>query len=376
MSMTPRERMLATLAHKEPDRVPIRAMLWPDTERKLKMYYGVETTRELLDELGADSGYKGVERLMPQGWKPSWDYIEFCDATGYYHPAYECAEFEDWGVQRRPGAYHGNSPIRQYIFTLHPWQSATTVKEIKALPIPDLDISRFASVKETVEKEKDRYLIIGSARYLWMRSVILRGMVTFLHDLYARPKIAEAILDRLHEYTCRMVDTYMDLGCDGIQISEDLGTNHGPFFSPEIFRKYFKPRYADLVDRVKKRGGFFFFHGCGNLTPLVGDLVEVGVDLMHPLQPACMDQLRIKELYGDKITISTGVSSQQTLPFGTVEDVRKEALFKLKHLAPGGGLVFGNSHFAMYDVPLENIIALFEVCKQYGKYPIDIPDLE
>ncbi|MGI6379327.1 MAG: uroporphyrinogen decarboxylase family protein [Anaerolineae bacterium] len=356
--------------------MPLRVMLWPDTERRLKIYYGIDTIEELEDILGVDSGYHTVDRTMPEGWRPSWDYVDFCDSTGYYHPEYEYAEFEEWGVERRPGAYHGNSAIRQYIFTRHPWQHATTPKEIEALPLPDLDISRFAEVAKEVRDEKESHLIIGSARYLWMRGVILRGMLTYLEDLYTRPSLVEAMMDKLHAYTCQMVDTYMDLGCDGIQIAEDLGTNHGPFFSPEIFRKYFKPRYADLADRVKKRGGFFFFHGCGNLTPLVGDLVDVGVDLMHPLQPACMDQLEIKKLYGDKITIATGVSSQQTLPFGTVEDVRREAMFKLKHLAPGGGLVFGNSHFAMYEVPIKNVIALYEVCREYGKYPIDIPDIE
>lgn len=376
MSMTPRERMLTTLAHKEPDRVPIRAMLWPDTERRLKMYFGVDTTEELYRELGVDSGYLGVQRIMPQGWRPTPEYIDFCDSTGYYHPEAEYPEFEDWGVQRRPGAYHGNSPIRQYIFTLHPWESATTTGEIEALPVPDLDISRFANVKRTVQERKGSHLIIGSARYLWMRGMVLRGMKTFLQDLYTRPKIAEAILDKIHHYTCQMADIYLDLGCDGVQISEDLGTNHGLFFNPEIFRKYFKPRYAELVDRVKKRGGFFYFHGDGNLTPIVGDLVETGVDLMHPIQPECMDQLEIKKLYGDKITIATGVSNQCTLPFGTVEDVRREALLKLKQLAPGGGLVFGNSHYAMYETPIENVIALFETCKQYAGYPIDIPDVE
>ena len=102
------------------------------------------------------------------------------------------------------------------------------------------------------------------------------------------------------------------------------------------------------------------------------DLVEIGIDILNPVQPECMNQVDIKKKYGDKITIDTGISVQKTLPFGTVDDVKKEVKYALKHLAPGGGFVYGTSHYAMYDVPIENIVALYDTCKKHGKYPIII----
>jgi uroporphyrinogen decarboxylase len=145
------------------------------------------------------------------------------------------------------------------------------------------------------------------------------------------------------------------------------------FINPVMWRKIFKPRYKRLFDATKSRGGFVFFHSDGNITPIVGDLVEIGIDILNPVQPECMNQLEVKEKYGDKITIDTGISVQRTLPYGTVEDVKRETMDALKHLAPGGGFCYGTSHYALSDVPVENIVALYDTCRKYGKYPIRIP---
>ncbi len=145
------------------------------------------------------------------------------------------------------------------------------------------------------------------------------------------------------------------------------------FINPKMWREVFKPRYERLFQRAKRRGGFVLFHSDGNITPIVGDLVEAGIDILNPVQPECMDQAEVKREFGDRITIDTGVSVQRTLPYGTVDDIREEAMNALKKLAPGGGFIYGTSHYAMYDVPIGNLVALYETCKRYGGYPIRIP---
>jgi uroporphyrinogen decarboxylase len=145
------------------------------------------------------------------------------------------------------------------------------------------------------------------------------------------------------------------------------------FINPNLWRKYFKPRYKKLFNRAKSRDKFVFFHSDGNITPIVDDLVEIGIDILNPVQPECMNREEVKRIYGDRITLDTGASNQKTLPFGTIDDVRNETIDALKYLAPGGGFVYGTSHQAMYDVPIKNIIELYNTLEKYGKYPIKIP---
>lgn len=372
MRMTPRERILATLGHREPDRVPLTARLWLDTRLKLRQYYGVTTDEALFQRMGVDNPVVNVSRLMPRSWKPTKEYVEFCEATGY-EPESEYPNFEEWGVQRRLGVKSG-SVLRQYFFARHPWESFTKVSEVEDVVVPSLAEERFERAASIVEARKDSYLVVGALGHvLWTKGWELRGMLTFMKDLHMNPEMAEAILEKLVEYGCELADRLLDLGCDGIQLSEDWGNNHSLFISPALWRRYFKPRYRRVFDRAKRRGKLVFFHSDGNITPIVGDLVEIGVDSLNPVQPECMDQLEVKRMYGGRVTIDTGVSNQRTLPFGSVADVRREVLYALGNLAPGGGFVYGTSHYAMYEVPVENVVALYETCRRYGAYPIGVP---
>jgi uroporphyrinogen decarboxylase len=373
MKMTPRERMLTILSHKEPDRVPLTAKLWLDTRIRLRQYYGVGTDEELYEKLGVDNSVVTVYRGMPEGWRPTAEYLAFCESTGYT-PEVEYANFEEWGIRRKLGV-KGKSILQQYFFTHHPWEGFTTPKQVLDVELPDLDDSRFKAAEVAIEEKRDSYMILGGIGHvLWTKGWELRGMLRFMKDLHTNPEMAEAILDKLLDYGCRLADKFLDIGCDGISISEDWGNNHSLFISPVLWRKYFKPRYKRLFDRAKRRGKLVYFHSDGNITPIVGDLVEIGIDILNPVQPECMNQVEIKRKYGDKITIDTGVSNQKTLPFGTPEDVKREVLYALKNLAPGGGFIYGTSHYAMYDVPIENIVMLYETCRKYGNYPIRITE--
>ncbi len=388
--MTPRERILTAIAHKEPDRVPLTARFWLDTRIKLMKYYRVgrdvdrrgsitalshtQADDELYRKMGIDNPIVTVTRLMPKGWKPTPEYLSFCEATGY-EPESEYANFEDYGIRRKLGA-KGKSMLQQYFFTHHPWESFTTLRQVYDAQLPDLESpGRFEKAEEKMKEKKDSYLVMaGLGHVLWTKGWELRGMLTLMKDLHTNPEMAEAILDKLTDYGCRMAEKLLDLGCDGLSLSEDWGNNHSLFTSPSVWRKYFKPRYKKIFDQAKRRGKLVYFHSDGNITPIIGDLVEIGVDILNPLQPECIDQLDIKKRFGERITIDTGISNQKTLPFGTVEDVRREALNALRHLAPGGGFVYGTSHYAMYEVPVENIVMLYETCRKHGNYPIRIPD--
>lgn len=371
--MTPRDRMLTTLAHQEPDRVPLTTRLWLDTRIKLRQHYGVETDKELFDIMGIDNGAISVQPLTPTGWQPAPEYTRFCEMIGYeLHSQY--ATYEEWGIRRKLGS-KGRSVLRQFFFTHHPWESFTRPSEIDQLKLPDLNApGRFDRAKQMIAEQQETRLVWGGLGHiLWTKGWELRGMMRFMKDLHTDPSMTEAILDKLLDYAYDKAIKLLDLGCDGISVSEDWGNNYSMFINPTLWRSYFKPRYRKLFELAKQRGKLVYFHSDGNITPIVGDLVEIGVDSLNPVQPECMNQIEIKQKYGDRITIDTGVSNQKTLPFGTKDDVKQETLTALKYLAPGGGFVYGTSHFALYDVPIENIITLYETLKQYGSYPIDVP---
>lgn len=372
--MTPRERLLTTLAHKEPDRVPLTARLWPDTKLKLRKHYGVQTDEELYEKMGIDDPAVNVGSFPPRNWKPTSEYVEFCKLIGYEVRS-QYATYEEWGIQRKLGA-KGQSIVQQFFFSHHPWESFTTPSQVREVKLPDLNApGRFDEAEKTLRERKTTQVIWGGLGHvLWTKGWELRGMLRLMKDLHTEPEMAEAILDRLLVYNCDLADTLLDMGCDGVSISEDWGNNYSLFISPALWRKYFKPRYKALFDRAKRQGKLVYFHSDGNITPIVGDLVEIGIDSLNPVQPECMDQIEVKQKYGDKITIDTGVSNQKTLPFGTPEDVRNETLNALRYLAPGGGFVYGTSHYALYDVLIENVITLYETCRKYGKYPIRLPE--
>jgi uroporphyrinogen decarboxylase len=374
LRMNPRERLLTTLDHREPDRVPLTTRLWLDTRIKLRKHFGVETDEGVYQKLGVEPGRVNVSVGPPDGWEPSKELLGFCEATGYDAPG-QHTTYEEWGIRRELGSKGTGRLLQQFYFTRHPWGDFKEVSDVEEAILPDLDEpGRFDQAIEAVRENRDSTVVFGDLGHCqWTKAWELRGMTTFMKDLHVYPRMAEAILDKLNDYYVDLADRLLDLGAEGLRFSEDWGNNKSMFINPKMWRKVFKPRYNKLFHRAKRRGGFVLFHSDGNITPLVGDLVKIGIDILNPVQPECMDQVEIKRQYGDKITLDTGISVQRTLPFGTIEEVKNEAKTALKELAPGGGFVYGTSHYAMYDVPVENIVALYETCEKYGEYPIRIP---
>jgi len=372
--MNPRERFLAALDHREPDRVPLTTRLWHDTAVKLMRHYGVGNREELYEKLGVEVDRAHIRVSPPASWEPTDGYQEFCDSIGY-DAGEQYMTYEEWGIERKLGSERPGSEVRQFYFTGHPWEAFKEASEVEEAELPDLDAhGRFERAKVASQEFNDERLIVGDLGHCqWTKAWELRGMLTLMKDLHTDPGMAEAILDRLLGHYLDLTDRLIDLGAEAIRYSEDWGNNKSMFIDPATWRRIFKPRYKMLFERARRLGAFVFFHSDGNITPIVGDLVEIGIDSLNPVQPECMDRVEIKEMYGDRITLDTGASVQSTLPHGTVDDVKKETLHALKHLAPGGGFVYGTSHMAMYDVPVENIVTLYEVLKEHGEYPISIP---
>jgi len=156
---------------------------------------------------------------------------------------------------------------------------------------------------------------------------------------------------------------------DVVLVGDDLATQRGPLLSLEMYRKYVKPRQKRLYEAIKKHTrAFLFYHSCGAVTPFLEDLVEIGVDILNPVQvnASGMDPGWLKKHFGDVLSFWGGIDTQQILPYGTPDAVREEVRRRVDELAPGGGYVLCTVHHIQSDVPAENIVAMYEEAIRYG----------
>lgn len=204
--------------------------------------------------------------------------------------------------------------------------------------------------------------------WLFERFWSLRGMENALCDFYENPdevhRLFRALTD-FYKVLIRRGKEEMDL--DAVWTSDDIGTQTGPFFSLEIFREFFKPYYQELIDYAHQLGLHFWLHTCGNIEPFIPDLIEIGLDVLHPIQKYTMDERKIAAEYGDKICIWAGFDVQRIIPYGTPDDVRQEVRFMMDtYYRPEGRLIMAAGNNMTADTPLESMRALLDESLRYG----------
>jgi len=191
-------------------------------------------------------------------------------------------------------------------------------------------------------------------------------------DLYENPRFIDKLLSKLLEYYTGIGRKLADLGVDQVNMYDDIAAQTGMIVSPRLWRRYFKPCYKRLSDTLKPKIKYIYYHSDGNLKPIIPDLIEIGVNILNPIQPDCMNLAELKMEYGDKITLWGGLSVQDTLPYGTPEKVKEEIKRTIEICAPGGGFVLGTSNNITQDTPIENFFAIYEAARKYGRYPLRI----
>lgn len=369
--MTSTERLREALHHREPDRVPldlggIVSGISLFAHRALCKYLGFQAEEALIDR---------TQYLV----RPAPEILEFFDIDTRY--AYEEIPKEvwqkdkegslwtdAWGVVRRfTGLY--------YDMVSHPLATAATYEDLRLYTIPDPPREFFKQLRPELEahKQKGKAAMVNCIGSVFEFAWYLRGFPQFMFDLATQPSMACAIMDVLLEFQMRQFDELLkrvgDL-VDVVLVGDDLATQKGPLISPEVYRKYIKPRQKTLYTFVKERTKApLFYHSCGAVEPFLPDLVEIGVDIINPVQVSAsgMDTKRLKKLYGSELTFWGGIDTQRVLPFGTPEEVREEVQRRIDDLAPGGGYVLCAVHNIQADVPPENIVALYEEALRYGE---------
>lgn len=357
--MTPKERVLAALNHEEPDSVPIHSTFTPEAERMLARSLGVDTSKvETYKAAGGELPIRlGHDLLI------TWMGI----ATSYYaqdEEVYTC----EWGITWKWVSY----PTGRYTEMIQrPLADAKNLKVYK-MPDPYLE-EKYDGAKEMIAQYGKEYAIVGAIPCtLFECAWYLRGFDRFMEDLLVHRDFAHELLDRAMNYSLVAGKKLIQLGVDIIWVGDDFGMQEGMIISPELWREYFKPRYAFMFEEFRKvRPDIkIAYHSDGNIEPIMPEYIEIGLDILNAVQPKAINSARLKEKYGHKLSFWGSVDIQEVLPYGTPEDVERETRLRIATLGPGGGLILAPAHNIQPDVPLENILAFYEAARKYGKYPL------
>jgi uroporphyrinogen decarboxylase len=244
--------------------------------------------------------------------------------------------------------------------------------------MPDFSkADRFAGVKQLISQYGNEYgIMAGVACTLFELAWYLRGMETVLMDMVANKDFMHGYLDRLMHWIEVAGRTFVKLGVDIIWIGDDFGTQDRMLIKPELFREFFKPRYAKLFQEWKtiNPNVKIAFHSDGYIYPIIGDLIEVGLDILNPVQPECNDLAEIGRQYGEKLSFWGGIGTQTTMPYATPQEVKEKVTEVQSQLGRRGGLLIAPSHILEPEVPWENVLAFVEAVRGRGEMATNAED--
>lgn len=402
--MNHRERALAALSHQEPDRVPIDLGGTIDSTLMAVAY------RELREHLGLGPGTIRVADVYQQTAlvdedvrqaldvdthlvfdEPNqWRDGSLSDGTPAQFPAEFRPELQEDGSQLvfdGAGNVVAKMPRNGFYFdpTYSPLEDATSIADIhkhldaiKTYDTPahlDKSYEELAREAEKLRRETD-YLIVGFfGGHILQAGQSLRGWQKFLMDLVGNRRFAEALMDQLAEAHIERFERYAETVApyvDVIQFEDDLGMQDRPLLRPERYREVVKPYHAKLFQFARSKcDAHLLLHSDGAVSPLIPDFIEMGIDILNPVQvsAAGMDTKRLKQEFGDEISFwGAGCDTQRTLPYGSPEDVADEVKRRIDDLAPGGGFIFTQVHNVQAGTPAENVVTMFKTAREYGVY--------
>jgi uroporphyrinogen decarboxylase len=432
--MKPRERLVATLRHEEPDRIPIDLGSTGTTGIHAKAYYDLrrylglaekpvrvmdigqqlaEVDKDVLDLFHVD--VININRVLepcapyPYIWRyrtrkgsvveisdKEWKVWIHRDGTPVEIPKnIDIVEEEEGYVAYIKEDIIGKMPKNGYYFWgLDRWREekprlsdVKTVDDVKkfnwdSFKVSDDHIDMLRKKAEYLYRNTEYALINtfigGPGGYHDAGGQNLRGWDKWLSDLRVRKPLAEAILDHIHEVMMYNIKRVVDAIGEYIQVLaigyDDLGTEEGPQIDVKTFREFYKHRYEELIGYVKKHSKVYtWLHSCGSIYPFIREFIDVGLDVINPVQISArgMDPERLKRDFGDQIAFwGGGVDTQHIIPFAKPDEVAEHVKKLIKIFAPKGGFIYASVHNIQPNTPPENIATIYKTAYEYGKYPI------
>lgn len=352
MSLTSKERVALAIGHHDTDRVPFEFLARDEIRRRLSEHWGLTAGESVEGRLGSD-----MRSVRPTFTLPT-------EPLAYADPSIrrQGQIYRDiWGV----GFVSSRTPSGQYMdLADNPLRAARSLDDIARHPWPSADWWDYSGIPAGLHANHD-YWCWGHCRGIFEISWFVRGFEEFLADLAGRPDWACAVMDRVEAYLFERMRRILQAGdgrFDMIEYNDDVGSQMGLLLSPAMWRAMLKPRMARILSLCRQHGAKVRYHCCGGLRPIIPELIEIGVDVLNPVQPLAegMEPLALKRDFGAKLSFDGGVDTQELLPHATADEVREHTRALIAAMSRSGGYILGPSHAFQGDVPIENVLAVYE----------------
>ncbi len=343
--MTSRIRILNTVDRKTVDRVPRDIWMTDEVSVSLKEYLGVDNDLDLYDALNID--------------KICWVQAAYTGEVPVLKMPAEDETFNEWGTGLRPKPYDGGVYLEN---SFYPIKTFETSGELENFIWPDSNLFNYSSLPKQVEEFHGRATMLSFIALFEVYSG-MRSLDEALMDLYLNPiflhKALERIADIQIDYIKRAIAASPEI--DFIYYSDDMGMQDRQMFSTELWEKFLKPHVKRIIETAHSLNKKVFYHSDGSAFYIIRELVELGIDILNPIQYVCpgMERERLKREFGRDVIFHGAIENQKILPFGTVEDVEREVHECNRILGKNGGYIIAPCHNLQPNTPLENILALY-----------------
>ena len=354
--MRSKERVLTTFAREEPDRVPVDYFANLGIDARLKGHFGlgINDDERLRQALGIDFREVSAPYAGPR---------LFDDVPG--------RDVDCWGVHRMwiehpSGGY--------WDFVDFPLKEAT-LADVEAWPMPAADDFDYAQIRDQCKAYGEYAVYVGNPGLAdCINSTgFLRSMEQVLIDLITDEEACLRYMDRKCAVQLAVTERVLEAaegGIDFLWMGEDLGTQHAPLISKELYRKHIRPRHQPFVDLAKSYDLPVMLHSCGSSSWAYEDFIEMGIDVVDTLQPEAKDMSPryLKQTYGDRLAFHGAISTAGVVAHGSVEDTIADVRDTLEIMMPGGGYALSPTHMLQDNSQLENVLSIYETARKYGKY--------
>ncbi len=350
--MKPRERVEMALNFEKPDRCPMQVSFTPEFADRLRADISIQGER-VHNPHGGGNTYE-LERelnedmlLTSVGWANSY----YLDDKPYV---------DEWGVGWKVQPYETPFGTGHYTeIDYHPLADESAISSYRA-PDPHRP-ELYQDSRWMIETFKEQYWIVGvTVTTIFETAWALRGYEQTMIDMVLDPELVDELFEIPYRYHLAAAKKLVDMGVDMIQTGDDMGSQNTMIISPKLWRRFFKPRMANFISELKSINPDLkiAYHSDGDVEPIIPELIEIGLDVLNPVQPASMDPAEIKKKYGQQLCFWGTIDEQHTLPFGTPADVVEEVHDRLKTVGYNGGLILAPTHHVQLDTPLENFWAM------------------
>lgn len=353
--MTPRENVLSLLGRRGFDFIPLEFVLCPSQEAEYK--------KRIQSDLPYGEYFKFPFRNIPDLKLLDWPPVDW--SAFYDRELKPGVTFDFWGVAHEPGG----SEACHMTQMRHPMAGFDSLEQYEAYPYPDFVHGSDAHMKAEVEKVHSQ----GLAALGWMQMSIwepawyLRSMEKLMVDMMVEDPKAAYHLDRITAQTEARARAFARAGCDALFLGDDIGMQSTTLMSPDLYRTWLKPRIKRVIDSARALSPdiLVLYHSCGFVTPMIPDLIEVGVDVLNPVQPESMDFEEIHKQFGHQLSFHGTIGTQALMPFGSPDAIKQAIKKHLDIAGAKGGLFPCPTHIIEPEVPWENIQAYVDACREY-----------